>query len=76
MRSQYIKALQQFCERRSRRSSVVRWWFSDFEIPPRRSGASEFEDEHTQPFKCLDPEVETQEDPPLEDEFFQQLGYG
>ncbi len=69
MRSKYIKALQLFCERRSKSSSVIRWWFSDSQIPPRRMGPGEFRDEVTQ-------EVETLEDPPLEDEFFHQLGYG
>ena len=75
MRSQYIKALQDFCERRSRGSSAIRWWFSDNQAPPRRMGAREFGDEHTLPFG-RDAEVETLEDPPLEDAFFQQLGYG
>lgn len=75
MRSQYIKALQLFCEQRSRRSSVIRWWFSDSELPARRVGGSDFVDEHTLPFG-RDGEVETLEDPPLEDAFFQALGYG
>ena len=75
MRSQYIKALQLFCERRSKRSSVIRWWFSDNQSSARRVGADDFKDEHTLPFG-READVETLEDPPLEDEFFQQLGFG
>lgn len=75
MRSQYIKALQLFCERRSRGSSVIRWWFSDIQSPPRRLGSSDFVDEHTRPFG-RDVDIETLEDPPLEDAFFKQLGFG
>ena len=75
MRSQYIKSLQQFCERRTRSSSVIRWWFSDSEIPPCRAGANEFKDEQTLPYG-READVETLEDPPLEDDFFHQLGYG
>lgn len=74
MRTQYIKALQLFCEERSRRSSAIRWWFSDSELPPRRMGSGDFVDEHTRPFG-RGGEVETLEDPPLEDAFFQAIGY-
>ncbi len=75
MRDQYMKSLQRFCERRSQSSSAIRWWFSDNQSQARRFGSSEFADEHTRPMG-RDPDVETQDDPPLEDAFFQQLGYG
>jgi hypothetical protein len=76
MRSQFISVLQDFCRRRSRESSTIRWWFSDRPIQakkPYRVGAEGFGDEQTIPGR--DPDVETLEDPPLEDEFFHSIGF-
>ena len=74
MRSQFIKVLQNICRRRSRESSEIQWWFSDRSASPYRVGAA-FNEELTLPFG-REPEVETLEDPPLDDEFFYQIGVG
>lgn len=72
MRRQFIKVLQDFCHLRSQESTGIEWWFSDYQSNVGRAGG--FSNEHTIPYGRL-PDVETVEDPPLDDEFFQRLGF-
>ncbi len=70
MRSQFLTTIQLLCDRRSAKSSNIRWWFSETRITPRRVGGFDGEDTHS--FHG-DAEAETLEDAPLQDAFWHQL---
>ena len=67
MRSQFLRAIHQLCQRRSGENAEIRWWFSQHRLHARRVNA-EFGDESTRPFG-LEPLTPTVEDPPLKVDF-------
>ena len=71
MRSQFLSAIQELCQRRSGDNSEIRWWFSQQRLHARRVNA-EFNDESTRPFG-IDALTPTVEDPPLNVDFWRQL---
>jgi hypothetical protein len=67
MRSQFISAIEALCNRRTKQSPHIQWWYSETRLPPHRAGC------FTHDYSSDDTEVETQEDAPAADEYWYQV---
>ncbi len=65
MRSQFISAIEVLCNRRTKQSSYIQWWYSETRLPPHRAGC--FTNESTLNYEN-ETEGETQEDAPAANE--------
>ncbi len=70
MRSQFINAIEALCNRRTKQSPHIQWWYSETRLPPHRAGC--FTNESTMDYG-QDAEVETQEDTPSAEEYWYQV---
>ncbi len=71
MRSQFISAIESLCNRRSRQSRHIQWWYSETKLPPHRAGC--FTNESTATFS-LESEAETEEDAPSAEQYWHEAG--
>lgn len=72
MRSQFITAIEALCNRRSKQSSSIQWWYSETRLPPHRAGC--FTNESTRDYSDeAEAEAETQEDAPAANEYWYQV---